>query len=696
MESMGYLEPCTALGQTAAEIQARPRLQLNAREDAAGRTRRRRPSDSDSWRRPQPNYAAASGVYGCSASARRATARRGRKLSLFVAVLFFAVSGVAQAATINAASCSEADVTTAMAATVDGDTVLLPAGTATWSSSLVVTKGITIIGQTTVDSAAGTANDQTIILDRTGSVSDQMLIYLNTSLGKTYRISGITFRTGQTTRANSNGMIYISGTQGASSHAVRVDHCHFDDLAYEGEAIGVWTAVYGVIDHNLFYYKSGVGNAVASVNMPDWGGQTQGYGSYADPAYYGSEKFIFIEDNYINDQTGTRAGAIDGQRGGRYVYRHNHVYNSWATNHGTEIGPYRGLRCFEVYNNDFHWNWAPNGATSSRSGGMICYNNTNSGTFSSKPFAIAQYRDEQTFGPPFAGSTGNNAWDFNDTSNGTFTNCANPVLTGAVSPTSNTGTFNYSPVNGLYASGTVSSGSTTTLTDTTKSWQTNQWAGFTAKRVSDNAVMEITSNTATTLTGYYNPGYSNPLNWSTGGQYQIHRPLVSLDQPGRGKGDLVTGSQTAVNSTTGTVSWIHQQLEPCYSWNDLPITLGSTGLQTSIEGVQTVRANRDFFNPVGGIQTDSTHPFNGAVGTGFGTHANRPTTCTPGTDISGSTPNAPGVGYWETDTNTFFVCTAPNTWTLWYQPYTYPHPLVSGASPSTTPSAPQNLRVIGP
>lgn len=48
-----------------------------------------------------------------------------------------------------------------------------------------------------------------------------------------------------------------------------------------------------------------------------------------------------------------------------------------------------------------------------------------------------------------------------------------------------------------------------------------------------------------------------------------------------------------------------------------------------------------------------------------------------------------GVGYWATDVGTWnsnggpgeqgtlFLCSAANTWTAYYQPYFYPHPLIS-------------------
>lgn len=82
--------------------------------------------------------------------------------------------------------------------------------------------------------------------------------------------------------------------------------------------------------------------------------------------------------------------------------------------------------------------------------------------------------------------------------------------------------------------------------------------------------------------------------------------------------------------------------------------------------------------------------FNGTVGVGRGLKASMPSTCTT------------GVGYWATDegswntkipANTsgqFYKCTATNTWTLYYTPYTYPDPLRGGATQATLTS-PSNL-----
>jgi hypothetical protein len=150
---------------------------------------------------------------------------------------------------------------------------------------------------------------------------------------------------------------------------------------------------------------------------------------------------------------------------------------------------------------------------------------------------------------------------------------------------------------------------------------------------------------------------------------------------------------------------INATLKPIYAFMNknaagtkVDLVLNSAGFAPS-----QVQANRDYYNAVSAnAQTSPTSPFNGTSGVGFGTLANRPPTCTP-TPQAADAGNG-GVGYWATDQGTWkngspggvlYRCSATNTWTLAYTPYTYPHPLqAGGGTPGTPPTAPTNLQSV--
>src|SRR5690349_3894633 len=69
-------------------------------------------------------------------------------LALWISILLLGLLlwSPASAATIAAASCSSADVSNAYNSTVNGDTLAIPPGACTWSSTLTVSKNITIQG----------------------------------------------------------------------------------------------------------------------------------------------------------------------------------------------------------------------------------------------------------------------------------------------------------------------------------------------------------------------------------------------------------------------------------------------------------------------------------------------------------------------------------------------------------------------
>src|SRR5438132_4116228 len=325
--------------------------------------------------------------------------------------LFLVVSGSARAASITAFSPSLADVTTAVSSAVDGDTVVVPAGTASWTSTLTVSKAITLIGATTTDSVAGTAVDNTIIQDDIVRDSSGNAIII--SITANARLSGFTFirDAANPHGQGQNGGISVSGTL----TGFRIDHCNFNNIS-QLQFIICRGWAYGVIDHNLMTFSSNAQSLVTYHQNFNNGG-SYGDGSWAAPTSFGSEKFVFMEDNYLKNTTTVQTiGDTDCYYGGRYVFRHNHCYNVTPNSHGTE-GRFRGSRAIEVYNNDFHYTFSAN-MGQLRGGTAVWHDNTWSGTAPASGMILQAYRPFQTY-KYFGGASGNNPWDINDTTDHT-------------------------------------------------------------------------------------------------------------------------------------------------------------------------------------------------------------------------------------------------------------------------------------
>ncbi len=183
-----------------------------------------------------------------------------KRLILIVLLMFFSSGNfVADAATINAQSCSLADVTTAYNAAAAGDTVSIPAGECTWDGALKITKAITLQG------AGGTLTK----IIRGGSYTSEFLILTPLS-DLAIRVTGIYFYNAANTNPPAiRTSIAINGsTKGIYALTkIRIDNNTF----HKGrKAINILGWTHGVIDHNAFINCSNAINFIGS-NAYSWG-----------------------------------------------------------------------------------------------------------------------------------------------------------------------------------------------------------------------------------------------------------------------------------------------------------------------------------------------------------------------------------------------------------------------------------------
>lgn len=524
---------------------------------------------------------------------------------LFYLTLLLLVALPVKATTFTAATCNQSDVAkainTAIAANHDGDVVVIPSGTCTWTGSGIsatFTSSVTIQGAGATSATAGGASttgaDQTAILNHTSGT----VFGITTTAGKSFRFTGIALTQDGSSPFTSNGTLSLMG----ASSSVRVDHCHFN-LVITGTSISinVGGSVQGVADHDFFDDADILSNDLGFHNGVGWNGGSSSDNSdhsWSDTEHWGSSKFFFVEDSRFYN-----GDISDAHDGARYVLRHCTITGRGNSsqqmyNHGLTDARGRATRAAEIYDNNF--SQAGNHGNppySLNSGTLLFWGNSVTGGYQNGVQI---------------------SYDFRTTAGGG-------------------GNYNYS----------------------------NNW-------------------------GYCGAAAGGPSNWD-GNLNSSGYPCI--DQPGRGSGDLLTGSAFpgTVNSTTHTISSPHQALSPIYVWNNsyTPQFYTSSPLVAANGGSSMASDNREYFVQFGSLAEPGS--FNGTKGVGQGLLSARPATCTANTDpMTGD--SAPGVGYWATDTNTLYVCNPTNTWTAYYTPYTYPHPLTQ-SSLGTSVAPPTNLAV---
>jgi hypothetical protein len=264
-----------------------------------------------------------------------------KKIGCLVLVMVLFLCFEIEAATINAASCSRSDVQSAIDSAGPGDTVVVPPGSATWTNSVSIDRGITL---------EGVGMDQTVITNAIGDTVSA-IYFTPTSQAvaneESLRITGFAFDGNWT---GSRG-IQLSNSIPTQFNNVRIDHCKFEEMW----GLTFDRSMWGVVDHNTFI------DCIKCVRV-------QGHYWYSwdrYPANPGSSDGVVIEDNImIYNAGGHTYNLLSSQSGGRWTFRYNTIDFS-------NISEYFDM--FDAHGNQAQVNYGscPDCATATAS---CCYN----------------------------------------------------------------------------------------------------------------------------------------------------------------------------------------------------------------------------------------------------------------------------------------------------------------------------------
>jgi hypothetical protein len=277
-------------------------------------------------------------------------------LSIFlISVFSLAVPNRTNAQThiIGAASPSYTDVRTAISSARSGDTVVIPAGSATWASALSVPAGISLMGSG---------------IGKTVITCSAMGLDITTENGKPFTISGLEFR------ISADSGIRMMGT----CRNFRITGCRVYSLS-TSQTYGIFIG--GLDDPDVQY---GIIDNCDLVNVKILVNTSGGLGdiSWKTETGLGTDSAVYVEDCTFSQPNGLFDNCIDTNYGSRYVFRHNKVKDNFIMGHPLQNGgpDYfgRGTRKVEIYENTIdatnsanHW-----AAISLEAGTGVIFNNT--------------------------------------------------------------------------------------------------------------------------------------------------------------------------------------------------------------------------------------------------------------------------------------------------------------------------------
>jgi hypothetical protein len=273
-------------------------------------------------------------------------------ISLIVAFLTLAPS--ASAADRAAASCSLTDVQKAVSAAVDGDRIIIPPGTCTWTGHLIITRSVELTGSGEMPAIGAATSGGTAINVNSASAPCTICAYESTA--GNIVISNLRFVVSATAKIPVYGVIVWTWNQSSPKlgHPVIVHHITME--YHQGTERSVRASTMrGVVYRSMFTNDQQgppgtIGNTGPTIQCK--GDAPWAHNNWAAPSTFGADDTNGDKNLYIETSLFTNHGAVDFDDGCRGVFRYNTLIDATLGDHGHDTSGV-GVRHYEVYNNTY-------------------------------------------------------------------------------------------------------------------------------------------------------------------------------------------------------------------------------------------------------------------------------------------------------------------------------------------------------
>jgi len=283
-------------------------------------------------------------------------------------LILFLLCFTARAATNTIASNSSTDWQNAINAASDGDTLLVPAGSATWTTGVTCQKYLHILGP----DARFTTSPTAVITINVGSGNGFQVYNRTNGSAFIFWLKGLTFIHSSATSDIEVGSHSVAGGfRSARISDIVITNCSSRGITTAGD-LSV------CIDHCWLIAPGSA--TLISTDGDDDGGGSPPYNprAWANPfPGWGTTNGVVCENNKLSMLTTIANGALDSYAGAITTMRFNLLTNGNIGGHGLDSsGSYRSPLAFEVYGNT---NYGDAGFSKTyynfRGGALITYSN---------------------------------------------------------------------------------------------------------------------------------------------------------------------------------------------------------------------------------------------------------------------------------------------------------------------------------